>query len=67
MIEHQCLSCETIAYTSATGGSSHGCPSCGAPLDEALVADQPQPEVPMNSVQAVRSAEGLREQAIEKR
>jgi hypothetical protein len=83
MIEYECLSCETIAYTSATGGSSHGCPSCGAPLEEVVVADRPRPEaefafrlpegrlpeveeVPMNSsVQAVRSAEGLREQTTE--
>jgi hypothetical protein len=85
MIEYQCLACETVAYTSATGGSSHGCPSCGAPLEEVGMADEPRPaaevapllpdlllpdfeEFPMDSsVQAVRSAEGLREQAPEKR
>ena len=83
MIKYQCLACETIAYTSATGGSSYGCPSCDAPLEEVGTVDEARPaaevarlpsdllhveEFPMNSsVRAVRSAEGLRDLATEKR
>ena len=85
MIKYECLACETTAYTSATGGSSYGCPSCGSPLEEIGKADEPRPaaeaapplpelrfpdfeEISMNSsVQAIRSAQGLRERATENR
>ena len=66
MIRYECVACETIAYTSATGGSSYGCPSCGAPLEEVGAANERRPAAevaPLLPVRAVRSAEGLRERA----
>ena len=65
MIKYQCLACETIAYTSATGDEPRPAAAAAPSLPDLVLPDLE--EVPINSsVQAVRSAEGLREWGTEK-
>jgi transcription initiation factor IIE alpha subunit len=58
MFEFRCPACEALAYSSVQAPSAHGCPSCGADLEEIGSARKLSP---MNSsVVAVTAAEGLR-------